>query len=66
MLQNYNKDPMSLNVIEAEVDAVGLVVKNDAHDDRITTVETSNEWSTFRLNLANKMFDEWRASRQRV
>lgn len=66
LLHNYIRDQMPIDPIEAEVDAAGLVVENDAHDDRITTVETSNEWSTFRLNLANKMFDEWKASRQRV
>ncbi|CAK9168988.1 unnamed protein product [Ilex paraguariensis] len=66
LLHNYMRDQMQIDPIEVEVDATGLVVENNAHDDHITSVETSNEWLTFRLNLTNKMFDEWRASRQRV
>ena len=30
---------------------------------QITTVETSEEWTNWRQNLANEMFDEWMQNR---
>lgn len=34
--------------------------EDELYGDPITTIETSDEWSTWRTNLAQQMFDEWR------
>ena len=53
-----------------EVDPLGAMWEengtffNEVHGDPIMTAETTKEWSTWRENIAVRMFNEWKASRQ--
>jgi hypothetical protein len=64
MLHNFIRREMAIDPIEEEFDNQPIAaVENLDEDDYITTVETSNEWSMWRQNLANEMWDTWRGNR---
>ncbi|XP_052882193.1 uncharacterized protein LOC128290543 [Gossypium arboreum] len=63
LLHNFIRTYMSLDPIEAEL-GEGLpsnVIDDD--DSNIVNIHPSNAWATWRMELANQMFDEWQASR---
>ena len=60
LLHNLIRKKMSTDPMEDELDAQEQV---NFGDDFIDTVETSNEWTDWRDNLANDMFHDWMASR---
>ena len=47
-------DPMDFEVVEDLTSS-----QEEEVNDRITYVETSDAWTTFRENLANDMFQQW-------
>lgn len=63
MLHNFIRSEMAIDPIEAEFDRQPAAVENLEDDDYIDTVETSNEWTMWRQNLANEMWDIWRRNR---
>ena len=63
LLHNFIRTHMSIDPIEAEV-GEGLpsnVVDDD--EPNIVNIHPSDAWATWRMELANQMFDEWQASR---
>ncbi|KAG8472494.1 hypothetical protein CXB51_034181 [Gossypium anomalum] len=63
LLHNFIRTYMSLDPIEAEL-GEGLpsnVIDDD--DPNIINIHPSDAWATWRMELANQMFDEWQASR---
>nr|XP_043623696.1 protein ALP1-like [Erigeron canadensis] len=59
--QEIEEDPQEMendDVDEGTGDGGGY-----GEEDNISSVGTSNEWTTFRNNLANTMFESWNASR---
>ncbi|KAG8488878.1 hypothetical protein CXB51_016932 [Gossypium anomalum] len=63
LLHNFIRTYMSLDPIEAKL-GEGLpsnVIDDD--DPNIVNIHPSDSWATWRMELANQMFDEWQASR---
>ncbi|KAG8497411.1 hypothetical protein CXB51_008771 [Gossypium anomalum] len=63
LLHNFIRTYMSLDPIEEEL-GEGLpsnVIDND--EPNIINIHPSDAWATWRMELANQMFDEWQASR---
>ena len=63
LLHNFIRTYMSLDPIEAEL---GEGLPNNVIDDdepNIVNIHPSDAWATWRMELANQMFDEWQASR---
>ncbi|KAG8368382.1 hypothetical protein BUALT_Bualt15G0039700 [Buddleja alternifolia] len=62
LLQNFIRTDMVVDPVEAELPEI-----TDPTDDPdvafIEQVEPSQQWNSWRDNLANAMFDEWRGSR---
>ncbi|KAI7727109.1 hypothetical protein M8C21_021649 [Ambrosia artemisiifolia] len=64
LLHNFIRREMPIDPFETDHlgegdedgDGIGDV---DGDGDNITNIETSNEWTTFRNNLAQSMFDSW-------
>lgn len=57
---------MSIDPLEAQLDLeleAQLHNEDVAHNDTISTIETTEEWSTWRENLATQMWNEWVATR---
>lgn len=55
---------MTFDQAEIEFDEEGLEDQNEQNEpeaigDHITTISTSDGWTTFRNNLADSMFNEW-------
>jgi len=44
---------------DTDVDGYGYGDGDGDGEDNITFIGTSNEWTTFRNNLAQSMFDSW-------
>ncbi|KAM5549381.1 protein ALP1-like [Rosa sericea] len=64
MLHNFIRREMAIDPIEEAFDNQPVAaVENLEDDDYVNIVETSNEWTMWRQNLANEMWDIWRASR---
>ncbi|EOY02963.1 Uncharacterized protein TCM_017356 [Theobroma cacao] len=63
LLHNFIRREMSFDPIE--VDLGEFVETNIAVDeDFISTIDPTDVWGNFRMELANQMFNEWQASRQ--
>lgn len=63
LLHNFIRREMSFDPIE--VDLGEYVETNIAVDeDFISTIDPTDVWGNFRMELANQMFNEWQASRQ--
>ncbi|KAG8501009.1 hypothetical protein CXB51_003043 [Gossypium anomalum] len=63
LLHNFIRTYMSLDPIEAEL---GEGLPSNVIDDdepNIVNIYPSDVWATWRMELANQMFDEWQASR---
>ncbi|KAK5785894.1 hypothetical protein PVK06_040515 [Gossypium arboreum] len=63
LLHNFIRTYMSLDPIEAEL---GERLPSNIIDDdepNIVNIHPSNAWATWRMELANQMFDKWQASR---
>ncbi|KAG8485943.1 hypothetical protein CXB51_019285 [Gossypium anomalum] len=63
LLHNFIRTYMSLDPIEVEL-GEGLpsnVIDDD--DPNIVNIHPSDAWATWRMELANQMFNEWQASR---
>jgi hypothetical protein len=54
---------MVVDLLEEELDLHEQLL-SETNGDPITQLETSNEWSGWRTNLANEMFNLWRRNRQ--
>ncbi|XP_038713439.1 uncharacterized protein LOC120007310 [Tripterygium wilfordii] len=65
LLHNLIRREMRFDPIEAQLDTeFGQTFLNDyEHGEHIGIVEPSNEWTTWRDQLANEMFNTWRANR---
>ena len=63
MLHNFIRREMSVDPIKHEYDRQRRN-ENLEDNDYITSVETSDEWSAWRENLANEMFNTWRRTRE--
>ena len=63
LIHNLIRTEMPTDPLEDDMDAIAPV---EFGDDYIDKVETSNEWTNWRDNLANEMFNEWMASRGQV
>ncbi|XP_059639297.1 protein ALP1-like [Cornus florida] len=62
LLHNLIRQEMSIDPLEESLEEQEHTL-NEVHGDSITTIETSNEWSAWRDNLATSMFNEWMAAR---
>ncbi|MFQ6666969.1 hypothetical protein Gotur_033147 [Gossypium turneri] len=63
LLHNFIRTYMSIDPIEAEL-GEGLpsnVINED--EPNIVNIHPSDPWATWRMEIANQMFDEWQASR---
>nr|XP_011464621.1 PREDICTED: uncharacterized protein LOC105351565 [Fragaria vesca subsp. vesca] len=63
MLHNFIRREMSVDPIKHEYDRQRRN-ENLEDNDYITSIETSDEWSAWRENLANEMFNTWRRTRE--
>lgn len=64
MLHNFIRREMAIDPIEEAFDNQPVAaVENLEDDDYVNIVETSNEWTMWRQNLANEMWEIWRANR---
>ncbi|KAK9286078.1 hypothetical protein L1049_014458 [Liquidambar formosana] len=63
LIHNLIRKEMAVDPFEEKSNAI---VGNEAEllGDPITTIEASNQWTEWRDNLAQEMFNEWRASRR--
>ena len=61
LLHNFIRKKMSIDPIEQEFDNTPVEEDNivDNENDYISSVESSNEWNTWRHNLAIEMFNSW-------
>lgn len=58
LVHNFIRDVMTIDPLESENSEFG-----DQHlEDPIDVVESSQQWTSWRDNLALSMFDEWRGS----
>ena len=62
LLHNFIRQIMSEDPIDKEVPTTHTQPRND-HDNVISTVEPSQEWTDRRDVLANEMFNNWNARR---
>ncbi|KAL4562309.1 hypothetical protein LXL04_034509 [Taraxacum kok-saghyz] len=64
LLHNFIRNEMPYDFVDDETVDTNTD-EDDAHlgeeVEHITTIGTSNEWTTFRQNLATLMFDTWRS-----
>ena len=63
LLHNFIRKEMAVDPLEEELDQHEQLL-SETNGDPITQIETSNEWSGWRTNLANEMFNLWRRNRQ--
>ena len=63
LLHNFIRREMSVDLIE---DEVGEFLQSNplVQNDLIVSIESSDHWTNWRLELANQMFTEWQNSRQ--
>lgn len=61
LLHNHIKREMLIDPLEETIGED--IVEEDLDGERITFVETSDVWTTWRANLAVDMFNQWRHSR---
>ena len=54
---------MPVDPVEEELDNDEQLTEG-INGDPITHIEISNEWSAWRTNLANEMFNTWRTRRE--
>ena len=61
MLHNFIRREMCIDPIEQKFDNTPIEEDNivDNENDYISSVESSNEWNTWRHNLAVEMFNSW-------
>ena len=53
---------MSIDPIENELD-VNLNIENVTEDEVVGSIASSNQWTTWRDDLAKQIFDEWKRHR---
>ncbi|KAL0010653.1 hypothetical protein SO802_005761 [Lithocarpus litseifolius] len=63
LLHNFIRRMMPVDPVEEELDNDEQLAEG-INGDPITHIETSNEWSAWRTNLANEMFNSWRNRRE--
>ena len=63
LLHNFIRRVMPVDPVEEEMDNDEQLAEG-INGDPITHIETSNEWSAWRTNLANEMFNTWRNRRE--
>ena len=62
LLHNLIRREMSIDPVEIEYN-VNASAKDVRDDEFVGLVASSDEWNTWRDDLAKKMFNEWRARR---
>nr|XP_043616386.1 protein ALP1-like [Erigeron canadensis] len=64
LLHNFERQEMVVDPFENEEPDQGTGDNGDGDDDdeNITSIGTSNEWTTFRDNLAQTMFESWNST----
>ena len=63
LLRNFIRREMVVDPLEKELDQHEQLLL-ETNGDPITQIETSNEWSGCRTNLANEMFNLWRRNKR--
>ncbi|CAL9025952.1 unnamed protein product [Prunus brigantina] len=63
LLHNLIRREMSIDPMEQEIYYDPLIENNVDHA-TIDTIAASNQWSTWRDNLATEMFNEWMENRE--
>nr|KAJ0217584.1 hypothetical protein LSAT_V11C300155620 [Lactuca sativa] len=64
LLHNYIRQEMEIDPFEDNASPDERTGDNGGgNDDNVTTIGTSDEWTTFRDNLAQTMFDSWNTTK---
>nr|KAJ0200715.1 hypothetical protein LSAT_V11C600336550 [Lactuca sativa] len=64
LLHNYIRQEMTIDPFEDNASPdEGTGDNGGGNDDNVTTIGTSDEWTTFRDNLAQTMFDSWNTTK---
>nr|XP_023887889.1 uncharacterized protein LOC112000017 [Quercus suber] len=63
LLYNFIRRVIPVDLVEEELDNDEQLAEGINGDPK-THIETSNEWSAWRTNLANEMFNTWRNRRE--
>lgn len=63
LLHNFIRREMPDDIPSEEIDMEEDNIQDEENidDDLITNIEPSEEWTTWRNNFANEMYNEWRA-----
>ena len=65
VLHNYIRAEMNYDPSEFDFDNEGgMNMEHEVVEDNITNIGTSHEWTSFRDNLAETIFNDWRGSLQ--
>ena len=65
LLHNFIRRKISIDPLEQALDDDEVDSMQDMYQERITIMETSNEWNAWRGTLATQMFTQWQQERQR-
>jgi len=62
-LHNLIRQQMRVDPFEAQLQEIHEEYDQNTNEEYITTCETSNQWTNFRDNLAQEMYNSWLARR---